>query len=1239
MMKRNKLYTVNPWNVNMFKLGGDSWNTGSSYNPFPVGSFMHTKQQYYNAVRNNNNLWNGVKSNPLYGYSYGNTGGINFTTNYNDQNQRFNTILESANQGIGGWKTTGLNGSSSGGGGGTSGGLSSGAKSAIASGITTAGSLLGGLVKNGDHRDGFGNTMNTAGKALSTIGAATGNIWLAAAGTALDLGSEVLFSYGIGNEKGVRDNTSRLNNINFNATTMKELADQAAQTPLYKESLGRVKDGSFTTKGTETAMRLKREQDDAFDFATNSFTNAKNNILKNQLANDLYNYYNEPYNISAYGGPLNTFAMGGNKKKYRTTTKDKSGTITEVYVPGGYIAETITNEGDTIYKKPSDSWWNPFERVSARRAPNGPATSDYRRLQQEYRDAYKGSTESGNVGVDRVKDFINNLLGTSYDYGGPLGFSDNVSAVNYGFMTDYLTEKKRQNDLKNKMTGMTQMPSFMPSYALGGDLQANGSDWTTGLTHVEAGGTHEENPYEGVQMGVDREGVPNLVEEDETVYNDYVYSNRIKCDPTTKEKFHVSKKRDITFADLSKKLEKEIAERPNDPISQAAFKAQMADLAEQQERQKQEMEAARAREAFEALSPEEQTALIQQYAQQEQMAQEQAMQEQVMAEQAAAEQQPTPEEIAMAEQQQMMQADGSQAALGETPQMACGGKINRFDEGGMKKKIYDLLGLKTQSDWNAWVKKNGLDEMNDVEDWDNILQNQALINAIAKDNPALRHALENKYDFGLYTPSAKDRITFPSITQGNWKKQTYEGWKDSKDPGWLEAVENWKNTLGDNWAETVKGYNREQIAEALRNTKAFQRGTKWLQDSEDNRLRYLRELYNNAETPAEAKKYALKFIDENGNWREKGARDYETIFNNPSGRAANPGTYWHTPLEAVRDAVQRNYVINDDGTVELLEGDLNGLTLDSTYKWADPQSDHVNNYYKRAAQAAGNDAAKATGDAAATAATGDDREVVPVHSKLENLRYAGLFGPAVGLGMQALGIGRPDTSGIEAAANIGKSPAHLASPHLIGDYMRYTPFDRLFYANQLQANARATDRALANNSGANRGTAMAGLLANGYNTNNNLGNLYRQGEEYNRAQYEKTKEFNRGTNQFNADVLNRTSQFNADALNRGKQYNAQLAMQAAQAKMDADAGWYNGIYGNVAGLFKGLGDLGREKAQENRIADMAATGIFGTMKPGSYIANGMLRYETDEERAKRLANQKVKTAKGGKIKRKKGFTY
>jgi hypothetical protein len=91
--------------------------------------------------------------------------------------------------------------------------------------------------------------------------------------------------------------------------------------------------------------------------------------------------------------------------------------------------------------------------------------------------------------------------------------------------------------------------------------------------------------------------------------------------------------------------------------------------------------------------------------------------------------------------------------------------------------------------------------------------------------------------------------------------------------------------------------------------------------------------------------------------------------------------------------------------------------------------------------------------------------------------------------------------------------------------------------------------------------------------------------------------------------------------------------------MDADAGWYNGIYGNISGLLKGVGDIGRENAQRNMISDMAATGLFSQMTPNTYIANGMLRYETDEERAKRLAKQKNSGAKGGKIKRKKGFTY
>jgi len=827
-------------------------------------------------------------------------------------------------------------------------------------------------------------------------------------------------------------------------------------------------------------------------------------------------------------------------------------------------------------------------------------------------------------------------------YGGPLDIIGNtendMSAVNYGFMSDYLTEKKRQNDLKNKMMGMTQIPNFINNgYAIGGDLQTNGSDFPTGLTYVNAGGSHEENPYEGVQMGVDPQGVPNLVEEGETVFNDYVYSTRIPIDDITKERFHIGKKREMTYADLSKKLEKEVSERPNDPISQAAFKAQMADLAEEQERQKAEMEAAQAREAFEALSPEEQTALMQQAAQQEQMAQEQAIQEQAMAEQAAAEQQPAPEEIAMAEQQQQMAqgvptADAMGTVATAQPVMACGGRINKFDKGGMKQKIYNLLKLKTKSDWDAWVKKNGLDGLNDFEDWDNALQNTELINAIAKDNPALRHALENKYDFGLYKPGASGSVTFDD-DRGNWDAQTVQGWWGSTDPAWQEVIKNNPKLTKDT------KLSKEELANLIRSTDAFKKGTQWLQDSEDNRLNYLKRIINNPGAPDRAVAYARKFIDENG-WKEGAARDYETIFNNPSGRAANPGTYWKTPIEAVRNSLANNYVINEDGTVEALEGGLDGLKLDSTYQWADPQTDYTNNYYRRAAAANANGqngTAGNNGNNNPAAGTGDDREVVPIHRN-ENWRYAGLLAPAVGLGMQALGIGKPDTSGLEAAANSGGNYT-TASWMPIGDYMRYTPLDRLFEGNRIQANARATDRALMNTSGGNRGTAMAGLLANGYNTQIALGTADRQGDESNWNKYAQTKTFNRGTNQFNAEAFNRNSEFNANAYNNAARNNAQMKLHAAQAKMDADAGWYNGIYGNISGLLKGVGDIGRENAQRNMISDMAATGLFGQMTPNTYIANGMLRYETDEERAKRLAKQKNSGAKGGKIKRKKGFTY
>lgn len=120
-------------------------------------------------------------------------------------------------------------------------------------------------------------------------------------------------------------------------------------------------------------------------------------------------------------------------------------------------------------------------------------------------------------------------------------------------------------------------------HAFGGDLNTNGGDFSNGLIMIGNGGTHEENPMEGVQMGVDDQGTPNLVEEGEVIFNDYVFSDRMKVPKAIRSKYKLREKKGITFADAAKKIAKESEERPNDPISQRGLDVMLGELASVQE--------------------------------------------------------------------------------------------------------------------------------------------------------------------------------------------------------------------------------------------------------------------------------------------------------------------------------------------------------------------------------------------------------------------------------------------------------------------------------------------------------------------------------------------------------------------------------------------------------------------------------------------------------------------------------
>ena len=999
-------------------------------------------------------------------------------------------------------------------------------------------------------------------------------------------------------------------------------------------------------------------------------------------------------------------------------------------------------------------------------------------------------------------------------------------------------------------------------FALGGDVQMHGGDYSNGSTHIDAGNSHEENPYQGVQVGVDQEGTPNLVEENEVIFNDYVYSQRIELDDEAKEKFHFSKKQDITYADAAKKLEKEISERPNDPISKAAFEHQMSTLAEEQERQKQEMQAEEAREAFEALSPEEQVEVMQNAeAQEQQAAEEEAMaQEQAMQEQAAMQGQPMDEQMMqeqMAQQGVPMEQGmpmGIEAQM--APQMAYGGLMgNQYGLGGMINMLKDG----GYTDVLAWVKKNlkvgakdatwiaraiwqeaqsnksnyyrpqGTSMFGNNKDakyaWDYGMAYKALLPKTTSGreksfNKLVKSGMPRNLAFSLAYPNSGADAVNPELIQKRNEayqrlvaqpQQTQAFTQEKVRPsagyrgadGKLYSTLEEANAAGNNrqtkisqtptaqpptganvtfaglngtkksWEEESKGWNKKQSSEqkvptqqpvveqpavvspevidysntytqpskksvtpkatypkaakaqekkAGMNAGSWKEGdssSNWANYSKVGLQNYMQDVVNRINAaPDDAAKNQIRqeaiatvgkiqnayrnayqenlsptdfrdvvktlqteFQNVGGNAGfdkisdniniPNGARNKDVASNNytdglwgprtsirnwgsteygtendayykdiadlatQAGMVYGPNKEWtygnpdnpyqlyglsmadgSAPANAPRTIHQMvgGDQLPDDQSKWVGVGDVVGepITLDDgTIVIQHAPAANAQEAQAKAAEAAAMPQPTGQGDA-----NGDGvRDVAPV-IRSEWPRYAGLMGPAVGLGMMAAGIGKPNLRDYEAALDIVNKGASLASYMPIGNYLKYQPMDIWAEQNRMDANTRATDRALLNNSSP-VGTRNAGLVANNYASQLGSGNLYRNALQYNDQLMQNVGTFNRATDMFNAEAFNRTSATNAEIRNRDRQLRAQLNMQTAAEKAAANAGWYNSLYGNVSGLFKGISDLGRENAQRNMISRLAAAGAFGALTPENAVGAGLVQWKDEADKKKK----------------------
>lgn len=242
------------------------------------------------------------------------------------------------------------------------------------------------------------------------------------------------------------------------------------------------------------------------------------------------------------------------------------------------------------------------------------------------------------------------------------------------------------------------------------------------------------------------------------------------------------------------------------------------------------------------------------------------------------------------------------------------------------------------------------------------------------------------------------------------------------------------------------------------------------------------------------------------------------------------------------------------------------------------------------------------------------------------LRYAPILGSAFSVAQNLLS--KPDYSGpnavLEAAERAGTYDKVRYTP--VGEYLTYNPLDRLFYANQLGAQAGATRRNILNTSGGNRGTAMAGLLASDFNAQTQLGKLYRQAEEYNMAQREKVATFNRATNMANSEMGLKASIANQEAALKAKSARLNGITKAIEMMDTLDQSRAMGLSTNLTNLFEGLGDVGREAVTSKMILSNPA--LYYSIDPGTGAITYKNGYDTLSDAAKDEVNRHAAKATG-----------
>lgn len=388
-------------------------------------------------------------------------------------------------------------------------------------------------------------------------------------------------------------------------------------------------------KAKRKAKKLNKAAQEANERALSSFETRAENI-------DTQNDFNMLANFSAYGGPLN-FGSGAigyefdnrylNNQEMNMLSKQRLTSLPNSFqaLPEMNTYNAFAEGGGLSREKNYGSKKKPYPSV-----PSGDFAGPHRSYpiptKADARDALRLAGLHGKESVRRkvlakypslkafggslFDDVVGNNFNQSFTQGiqGVLqqepeqtvqaaniakdGGGIHIKKKNRGKFTEYCGGKVTEACIrkgKNSSNPTTRKRATFAQNArnwnaFGGWLNTQGGDFTNGVTFIDEGGSHEENPYQGIQIGVDPEGAPNLVEQGEVVYDDYVFSDRMEIPDDIRKEY---KLRGKTFAKAAKSAQRESEERPNDPLSNRGLQAAMERIATAQEEARQRKEAHR----------------------------------------------------------------------------------------------------------------------------------------------------------------------------------------------------------------------------------------------------------------------------------------------------------------------------------------------------------------------------------------------------------------------------------------------------------------------------------------------------------------------------------------------------------------------------------------------------------------------------------------------------------------------